>query len=412
MYSKQGLRASRLEIMGAEDCTECIGISVPWGNGDKSSGDTLKLVMVYRPPRDPGSEADDGNSARLIQSLSTLEGNVVVYGDFNMPGIDWERDWSSSAGETMLLDMLGDKFWHQLVREPTHIGGNTIDLVITSSPELVAGVETPSPLVANGDHFMHATTLVGPDRDNDSMEEVPDWSKADFGAIRSDIEAINWEDEFSDKSGQECLDIFYEVINRETEKNIPKKLRRKSSRPIWMTKNIMRLLRKKRRLWKNYTTHPYYRDDYESLQAYKGVQNEVKKAVKQAKRKFEKNLAKSAKKNPKQFFSYLKKKSSNRVSVGPLKVGVELVSDNTEMAGMLNNYFCSVFTQEDLTNMKEPEQLYKGDKLLDEVDFTADKVEKKLSGLKPSAAPGPDGVWTKILHHLAFSGGSGSRDVA
>ena len=71
------------------------------------------------------------------------------------------------------------------------------------------------------------------------------------------------------------------------------------------------------------------------------------------------------------------------------------------MAGMLNNYFCSVFTQEDFTNMEEPWQLYKGDKLLDEVNFTADKVEKKLSGLKPSAAPGPDGVWTKILHHLA-----------
>ena len=62
-----------------------------------------------------------------------------------------------------------------------------------------------------------------------------------------------------------------------------------------------------------------------------------------------------------------------------------------------------MFTQEDLTNMKEPEQLYKGDKLLDEVDFTADKFEKKLSGLKPSAAPGPDGVWTKILHHLPDS---------
>ena len=75
-----------------------------------------------------------------------------------------------------------------------------------------------------------------------------------------------------------------------------------------MTKNIMRLLRKKRRLWKTYTSHEYYREDFESWQAYKNVQTEVKKAVRQEKRKLEKKLAKAAKKNPKQFFSYLKKK--------------------------------------------------------------------------------------------------------
>ena len=51
--------------------------------------------------------------------------------------------------------------------------------------------------------------------------------------------------------------------------------------------------------------------------------------------------------------------------------------------------------------MNEPEQLYTGDRPVEEVNFTGDKVKKKLSALKPSAAPGPDGVWTRILHQLA-----------
>ena len=38
------------------------------------------------------------------------------------------------------------------------------------------------------------------------------------------------------------------------------------------------------------------------------VQSDVKKAVKLAKRKLERSLAKAAKKNPKQLYSYLKKK--------------------------------------------------------------------------------------------------------
>ena len=233
------------------------------------------------------------------------------------------------------------------------------------------------------------------------MEEIPDYSKADYSAMLSALEVINWEDEFRDKGGQECLDIFYDVVQRETVRCIPKKLRRKSSRPMWMSKNIMRLLRKKRRLWRNYTRDEYYRQDYECFQAYKQVQSDVKKAVKQAKKKLERSLAKAAKKNPKQFYSYLKKKTSNRVSVGPLKEGDSLVTDDSQMADMLNTYFCSVFTNENLANMRDPEQLYMGDNLLKDVEFTAEKVKKKLSHLKPSAAPGPDGVWSRILHKQA-----------
>ena len=47
--------------------------------------------------------------------------------------------------------------------------------------------------------------------------------------------------------------------------------------------------------------------------------------------------------------------------MGPLKDGERVVTEDKEMADMLNSYFCSVFTQENLTDMKEPEQLYRGD---------------------------------------------------
>ena len=59
-----------------------------------------------------------------------------------------------------------------------------------------------------------------------------------------------------------------------------------------MQKNVMRLVHKKRWLWKVYTKTK----DYEHLQAYKNVESNVKKAVKNAKKQFEKKLAKDAKK--------------------------------------------------------------------------------------------------------------------
>ena len=192
-----------------------MGISVSWGKGQE-----LKIVLVYRPPTAPGSAKDDDNTARMCQALGKLEGNLVTVGDFNMKGIDWDLGWSASSGENMLLDVLEDNFWTQLVRGPTHVEGNTLNLVMPSSPELVASVEVLDYLGPGCDHNMLVTNLVGPALDQTTKEEVPDWSKADYNAMREAFEAVNWVEEFKDKPGDECMDIFYTVIQRETDRCI------------------------------------------------------------------------------------------------------------------------------------------------------------------------------------------------
>ena len=217
--------------------------------------------------------------------------------------------------------------------------------------------------------------------------------------MKDAIANVDWREEFGESNGADCMNIFYKTLDREMDKFIPKKLRRADQKPIWMNKNILRLIRKKKRLWQW-----YMRDggkDYASFQAYRDIQKEVKKEVKQAKKKLERKLAKEAKKNSKQFYSYLKKKTSNRVTVGPLKEGEELVTDHQQMANILNSFFCSVFTEEDMQNFPEIGQQYQGDEPLINVTFTSEKVREKLTKLKPSAAPGPDKIWAKVLHSLA-----------
>ena len=120
-----------------------------------------------------------------------------------------------------------------------------------------------------------------------------------------------------------------------------------------------------------------------------------------ARRKLERKLAKDRKKNSKAFFSYVKKKTKNRVSVGPLVQVDTVVADSEAMASILNTWYCSVFTEEDLTNIPKPEELYKGEEPLDMVDCTAGKVKKKLKKLKPNSAPGPDRIWARVLNELS-----------
>ena len=59
-----------------------------------------------------------------------------------------------------MVEAVGDMFWHQLVKEPTHRLGNTLDLCLTSSLKLVAGLEVIAPL-GNSDHNGIEVNIVG-----------------------------------------------------------------------------------------------------------------------------------------------------------------------------------------------------------------------------------------------------------
>ena len=123
--------------------------------------------------------------------------------------------------------------------------------------------------------------------------------------------------------------------------------------------------------------------------------------MKQAKRNFERNLAKSAKKNPKEFYSYMKSKTTNKETVGPLKDGDGTSSENARMAELLNTFFSSVFTSEDVDSRPTPETLYHGDTPLHNVDITEEKIRKKINGMRATAAPGPDKISPRFLKDVA-----------
>ena len=57
-------------------------------------------------------------------------------------------------------------------------------------------------------------------------------------------------------------------------------------------------------------------------------------------------MTKNIKHNSKVFFKYIRGKEQVRTSVGPLRNSTgRVVSDESEMAGLLNRYLASTFTQ-------------------------------------------------------------------
>jgi hypothetical protein len=123
-----------------------------------------------------------------------------------------------------------------------------------------------------------------------------------------------------------------------------------------MTREILKLIRKKRRRWRTAKNSALEQD----MRECKRIEKEVAKKVRNAKRKMEKDLVKDVDKNNRKYKKYVKSKTKSKTqsktTVGPLVTKEkEIIADNKEMAEELNKFFSSVFTQEDLTTVPDAE---------------------------------------------------------
>ena len=104
------------------------------------------------------------------------------------------------------------------------------------------------------------------------------------------------------------------------------------------------------------------------------------------------------------FFAYVRIKSRTKDKLAPLvdRYG-ELSLDDRKNVNILNIFFGSVFTKENIESMTKPRQQFderKGSKLTD-TEIEPHNVEKKLMNIKLNKAAGMDGLHTNILKALS-----------
>ena len=106
---------------------------------------TLYLCSFYRP-----DDADHESLNKFGESLDRLSANsnahVLIGGDFNFLGFEWETETLKSKATAMgqhreFLELIRDYGLEQMVTEPTRLN-NTLDLILTNTPGLVLRVET------------------------------------------------------------------------------------------------------------------------------------------------------------------------------------------------------------------------------------------------------------------------------
>ena len=131
------------------------------------------------------------------------------------------------------------------------------------------------------------------------------------------------------------------------------------------------------------------------------LQKEVKKAMNDAYWNYiNQVLSPKMEEDPKIFWRFIKGLRRDNSSISALRHHGQLVSDGKSKSEVLNNYFKSVFTKEDLNKIPNKEGTTTFP-TMEDFNVTTPGVEKILAGLNPSKAAGPDGLPSRLLKLLA-----------
>ncbi len=233
---------------------------------------TTTIYLVYRPP----SSADMDGLVKIIQQSGP---NTIMVGDFNLPSIDWEHGTAAGRAQEFLA-AAEEKFMEQLVTFPTQVKGNTLDLVLTNAGELIESVAAEGRL-GKSDHEMISIQLSGGKQVPVAAIQKPDWGKANWEGIRTELAGIDWYTSLENENTESAWNIIKECIEKLTSKYVPARKIRPPNRPMWMTREISRAMDKKRRLWRRRAP----------AEEYKEAEKKVRNLVRNAKRNFEKKLA-------------------------------------------------------------------------------------------------------------------------
>ena len=160
----------------------------------------------------------------------------------------------------------------------------------------------------------------------------------------------------------------------------------------WITRDLKKLLRKKKRLYN--TSGDTYKKSGKAVDKLKycKFQKALKTKFKSAQDEYIENTLDCAlKEKPKKFWSY----KQDQIGIPPLNVNSKLMSDSTSKAEVLSNNFQQIFTKEDLSFI--PNKGCSDIPAMDSVLFNREGIINLLKDLDSKKANGPDKLPTTLL---------------
>jgi Endonuclease-reverse transcriptase len=185
---------------------------------------------------------------KLAELISQAGKNSILIGDFNLPGVCWETG-TCKANERVVVDAIEDKLMVQMVDFATHIRGNILDLVVTNIPERVLEIREEGRLGKSDHSLINIEINVTAAQPKPEEEYRLDWKNADWEKMDHCLREQEWRNEIRQADTVRGWELFKQKIDQVTKECVPVRRKRNVNRPPWLTQEILRAIRKKKRLW-------------------------------------------------------------------------------------------------------------------------------------------------------------------
>ena len=360
---------------------------------------SLYVGVFYRPPTSSALEANKTleELETSILRIQNSNANIWLCGDFNMPDIDWETGSArKGAGRPefcrKLIGITQDASLEQQNLQPTR-GQNILDLFLTNNPTLTQQVKV-IPGLSDHDSVL-VDSLLCPLSPRKASRKVYLHKKADFQSFISDLEdfKVKFLENTEPRSVNSMWSEYLETMLSLRDKYVPSKVFSGKQKHPWVTNQIRRLLRRKERAY--HQARKTHKDA--DWHKFRQLKKTAQKLFRQAYWTYVNNIVDPPEKQPnnKGFWSYLKKFKSDNVGISVLKKNGQTAISPEDKARMLNEQFCSVFTDEDISNIPTPPDV--ANSTVGPLNIDAAGIAKILKNLNPNKAAGPDGLTTRLL---------------
>ena len=315
------------------------------------------ILGTYYNPNGNVSSLRELETSLLKMGEKLNSNDVLLAGDFNIPNINWNNDsvvegCSSQLPANTLLNIQGECGFKQLVHEATrsqHNTKNILDLVFTNNESMVESIKVVPGI---SDHEMVNFNLkLKCKRKRIPKRMVFLRKKANSQQMEEDM--LNFSDHYflnlSDSSVNEKWSAIKEAILRTMKANVPSKMTSSRYNLPWFNRSHRRMSRKKQRLY-NTAKKSNKEADWAKFNSLK---KKLRKDLSAARNSYVSEfLSDNIQETSKSFWSYIKKsRSDGFVGIPDLKIGGKLTSDPVAKANGLNQQFCNVFTNENLSSL-------------------------------------------------------------
>ena len=238
--------------------------------------------------------------------------------------------------------------------------------------------------------------LCHPSRQKSVPRTIHLWARANLDLVKQTLndKIISFCEKFQEHSVENQW-LEFKTIVKSTMDRIPsKKIPQRFNQP-WFTRKCNKLSKRKKRLYKR-AKRTNMNTDWER---FKTALKDCKKECKAAHDKYLSENIFNEEENQKKFYSYVKSKRQDNVSVSALKVNGSYVIDDVKKANVLNNQYSSVFSKPDnnIPEIKTPEVR----ETIPDIIISTDGVKSLLHRVNPTKAAGPDDISSRFLHEFS-----------